>query len=211
MTDIRDALIAAATQLYAEGGYRGTTTRKIAQLAEVNEITLFRHFGTKDDLLRTALQRHRQQFVTAAPDLEAPDLVAALQEWAEVFHGRIYNHRALIRQVMGDATEHPNLAMDPCDGAEHEPLVLAEWLEQRRARGDLADGAEVLTGAHLLVNALFTDAIWRDMAPVEMMPPVPEMVRAFVHFVVRGLGYTGTLDGAPLRQPAGLVAAAKDQ
>jgi len=198
MTDIRELLIDAAAQLYAEGGYRGTTTRKIAQLAAVNEVTLFRHFGTKDDLLRAVVQRHRQRSVTAAPDATAPDMVAALQKWAETFHSRIYTDRALIRQVMGDASAHPNLAMDPCDGAELEPLVLAEWLETRKARGEIAAGGETIVGAHMLVNALFTDAIWRDMAPVELMPPVSVMVQAFVNLVLRGIGYVGPLPDAPL-------------
>ena len=50
----------------------------------------------------------------------------------------------------------------------------------------------------MLVNALFTDAIWRDMAPVELMPPVSVMVQAFVNLVLRGIGYVGPLPDAPL-------------
>ncbi len=53
--NVRDQLLAAAARVYAEGGYHGATTRRIASAAGVNEITLFRHFGSKDALLREAL------------------------------------------------------------------------------------------------------------------------------------------------------------
>ena len=55
--NVRDQLLAAAARVYAEAGYRGATTRRIALAAGVNEITLFRHFGSKDALLREAIAR----------------------------------------------------------------------------------------------------------------------------------------------------------
>ena len=42
----RSRLMQAASKLFAEKGYTGTTAHAIAELAEVNEVTLFRHFGT---------------------------------------------------------------------------------------------------------------------------------------------------------------------
>ena len=54
---VRDQLLEAAARLYAETGYRGATTRRIAMQAGVNEITLFRHFGSKDALMREAIAR----------------------------------------------------------------------------------------------------------------------------------------------------------
>src|SRR6185437_17057975 len=46
--DIRERLLGAAAQVYAEAGYRGATTRRIAHEAGVSEITLFRQFGSKE-------------------------------------------------------------------------------------------------------------------------------------------------------------------
>jgi AcrR family transcriptional regulator len=47
----------AASQLFSEKGYAGTTTRAIAELAEVNEVTLFRHFGTKEKLAQAIMDQ----------------------------------------------------------------------------------------------------------------------------------------------------------
>lgn len=44
-------LLAAAQQLFAERGYRGTTTKDIAQTAGVSENLIFRYFKSKSDLM----------------------------------------------------------------------------------------------------------------------------------------------------------------
>ncbi len=48
--DRRQQIVEVATQLFARQGYEGTTTRQIAEAAEVNEAIIFRHFSTKEDL-----------------------------------------------------------------------------------------------------------------------------------------------------------------
>jgi len=47
-------IIEAAVQLFARYGFKGTSTRDIAELAKVNEATLFRHFARKADLFWAA-------------------------------------------------------------------------------------------------------------------------------------------------------------
>ena len=66
--NVRDQLLLAAAQVYAEGGYHGATTRRIASAAGVNEITLFRQFGSKDVLLREALARCQDEDGAPLPD-----------------------------------------------------------------------------------------------------------------------------------------------
>ncbi len=56
-TSTHDSILDAALKVFAEKGYRGATTRLIAQEADVNEVTLFRHFGSKEGLLRALARR----------------------------------------------------------------------------------------------------------------------------------------------------------
>ena len=65
---VRDQLLDAAAQVYAEAGYRGATTRRIAAAAGVNEVTLFRQFGSKDALMREAIAQRRHGPVTPLPE-----------------------------------------------------------------------------------------------------------------------------------------------
>lgn len=48
----REKIIKASVQLFSEKGYRQTTTKMIAEKAEVNEVTIFRHFGSKEEIVR---------------------------------------------------------------------------------------------------------------------------------------------------------------
>ncbi|HRY73997.1 MAG TPA: helix-turn-helix domain-containing protein, partial [Spirochaetia bacterium] len=50
-----DRLLKAARSLVARKGYKGATTKEIAEAAGVNEVTLFRNFGTKERLLYEAI------------------------------------------------------------------------------------------------------------------------------------------------------------
>jgi AcrR family transcriptional regulator len=48
--DRRRQIVRVAMQLFAERGFRGATTKEIAQAAGVSEAIIFRHFATKDEL-----------------------------------------------------------------------------------------------------------------------------------------------------------------
>ncbi len=54
----RARILAAAREIFARKGTRGTTTREVADRAGVNEATLFRHFGTKQTLLHDMLEHY---------------------------------------------------------------------------------------------------------------------------------------------------------
>ena len=53
VTEVR--IIEAAAQLFARHGFKAATTREIAQLADINEATLFRYFLHKPDLFCAAV------------------------------------------------------------------------------------------------------------------------------------------------------------
>src|ERR671934_42193 len=53
--EIRHRILAAAARVYAQYGFRGATTRLIATAAGVNEVTLFRTFGSKAQLLQAMM------------------------------------------------------------------------------------------------------------------------------------------------------------
>ncbi|HEY7404819.1 MAG TPA: TetR/AcrR family transcriptional regulator [Candidatus Angelobacter sp.] len=54
--DRRRQIIRTASALFARRGYRGTTTREIAERAGINEALLFRHFPSKEKLYWTIIE-----------------------------------------------------------------------------------------------------------------------------------------------------------
>jgi TetR/AcrR family transcriptional regulator len=53
--DRKKQLLEIAMKLFSDQGFDGTTTRKIAEAAGVNEALIFRHFRTKEDLFWAVL------------------------------------------------------------------------------------------------------------------------------------------------------------
>ena len=53
--ETRERILRAAEKLFARDGFQGATTREIADEAKVHETTLFRHFRTRDELLRETI------------------------------------------------------------------------------------------------------------------------------------------------------------
>jgi AcrR family transcriptional regulator len=51
-----ERIIKAFIELFRDCGYKGATTRAIAERAGVNEVTIFRHFGNKKGIMEAALQ-----------------------------------------------------------------------------------------------------------------------------------------------------------
>src|SRR5262249_59796437 len=54
--DRRQQIIEAAMQVFAQKGFRGTTTRDLASEAGVNEAIIFRYFKTKEELYSAIIE-----------------------------------------------------------------------------------------------------------------------------------------------------------
>jgi len=63
---VDDRLIKAGLELLSERGYKGATTRAIAERAGVAEVTLFRRFGNKANLIAEAVRRMGNTFEKVA-------------------------------------------------------------------------------------------------------------------------------------------------
>src|SRR5690625_3371012 len=54
----RERIIEATLDLVSEKGYKGATTREIAEKAKVNEVTIFRQFGSKKGIVEAIIEKY---------------------------------------------------------------------------------------------------------------------------------------------------------
>lgn len=84
-----ESLLGACLELVGEVGFSAATTKAIAARAGVNEVTVFRRFSTKSDLMAAALAHaiasFRASAVGVSDELEA-DLVALAEGYAAFVH-----------------------------------------------------------------------------------------------------------------------------
>ncbi|AYM14342.1 MULTISPECIES: TetR/AcrR family transcriptional regulator [Agrobacterium] len=82
----RDRIVSTACQLFREHGIRGIGVDAIAEAASTNKMTLYRHFGSKDDLVCEALKHSSRTLDKAWEDLEKEnpgDPRAQLTAWVK--------------------------------------------------------------------------------------------------------------------------------
>jgi AcrR family transcriptional regulator len=196
MQDNRLRILQAAAHVYAQHGYRGATTRRIADEAGVNEITVFRHFGNKSSLLACVV--HECGVMDSVPPLpEKPsNPEQELTAWIQARMDHTRGNRQLIVQAMSELTERPDMA--PCVG--NGPVDASNQLRDyvvRLRRHDLLDTTpgralqplELNAAVAMLMNAYFGDAMSRAMMP-EMFPSPPERAAgAYVRVFLRAIGF----------------------
>jgi AcrR family transcriptional regulator len=72
---VRQDVVAVALRLFAAQGFDGTTVEQIAAEAGLSRASLFRYFGTKEDMVLVDLEdigRHLTEALAARPDDERP-------------------------------------------------------------------------------------------------------------------------------------------
>ena len=109
-----DALFDATIAVLAERGYDGATTREVADRAGVNEVTLFRRYGSKAALVSAALADALR--TTPFADLSVGEDVAAdLLAMIEAFVATTRALGGAVSALLVDASRHPELreAMSP--------------------------------------------------------------------------------------------------
>ncbi|RNB81986.1 TetR/AcrR family transcriptional regulator [Brevibacillus fluminis] len=174
--ETRQRIIAAAKQLMAEKGYKGATTRKIAELAGVNEVTVFRHFKNKEGLLDAALLE-----MTAIRDpLEAfvRDFSGSVEELLAAYARRYYE--ILVERkdsfiiCMFEARDRPELAQLFCRIPEAAIEVLRAELEKLASQGILDDQKDHGVAAHMLLSTVLIEFIVNQHIGLETTCPMDE-------------------------------------
>jgi AcrR family transcriptional regulator len=82
----RDRIIATARDLFRRHGIRGIGVDAIAEAAGTNKMTLYRHFGSKDELVAECLRSFGREVDTAWNEVEAAhpgDPLAQLHAWMQ--------------------------------------------------------------------------------------------------------------------------------
>jgi AcrR family transcriptional regulator len=80
----QERILEAAVQLFADQGFRGTSTRDISRMAGVTDTSLFRHFPHKEDLFWAAVESRlqriqvRQELQTGLAQGAHPEIVVPL-------------------------------------------------------------------------------------------------------------------------------------
>ncbi len=188
--DVRERILEAAAALYATSGFRGTTTRRIAAEAGVNEITVFRHFGSKEALLREVIGLGWSRFELPALPEEPAHPADELKAWAIQYHTLHSDCAAFIRTRLGEFQDHPEIIPREGSPPARTAALLAGYLSRLKARGQMHADVDPRRAAAMLIGTLFADAITREGVAEMFTESCGDDVAEYVRIFLRGIGVT---------------------
>ena len=169
-SDTEARILAAAAELLAERGYTGTTTSAIAELAGVNEVTVFRRFENKAGILEalaTVAAAERGTFPPA--DAIVPgDLRATLCRLAALEIRDAVASGGLVLRLTLEARSVPEVQEAMSGIASSNLARMAEFLRDRQHAGELRADIE----PRLLAEAFFATTSTLVMQRSTLLDPV---------------------------------------
>jgi len=185
-------IIEAALALFSQKGFRGTTTKEIAQAAGCSEATLFKHFATKEELYSAILETKVQIDETLAQAMD----MAARKDDAGVFRAvglrsltRVEQDSALMRLLLFSALEGHALAPTFFESQVrrlHE--FLSSYIETRIADGVFRPVNPLVAARGfmgMIVHYLLLHEIYGVKRPVDCSPE--QVVETFVTLFCDGI------------------------
>ncbi len=185
-----DRILEAALKVFSGHGYTGATTKTIAQEAGVNEVTLFRHFGNKQQLFTEMISRY-----SALPHIEAAlaDNRSPFEKRLRDLAGRVMRlleeRRDLIAILLAEGPRHPKHAKAILEGGPARILErLTLFFEEAQKSGEI-QGLDPQSTARAFMGMFFFFVIFQKIMPGEKIFPVdPEQVEdTFIEILLRGL------------------------
>lgn len=159
--DRRLQILAIAVRLFSERGFRGTTTKEIAQAAGVSEAMVFRHFATKEELYDAILDHKACAQGSFEPALLAADAIARKDD------------RAVFESLALGALEHHEKDM------HFQRLLLHSALEKHQLAQMFFE--EFVKRVYQFLGNYISER-QRDGAFIEVDPAI--IVRAFIGMVM---------------------------
>lgn len=162
--ETRQRILAATRQLLARKGRRGTTTREIADLAGVNEATVFRHFGNKDALIEACVLHYcpANLLEELVPNLGG-DVAQDLRKIGLLMIEKMEELRDLILVTFAEEEQWASAG----DAAWRSPAmiheILRDFMAKRVAIGDLEGDPALL--ARFFMGVIFSYVIGRHRLP----------------------------------------------
>ncbi|OPH58202.1 transcriptional regulator [Paenibacillus ferrarius] len=128
----------ATINLMAEKGYDSTTTKEIALAAGVNEVTIFRHFGTKEKLLEAAFSRfhYGNEMTKLFKEGLKGNLHEDLLTLSRTYHNLMNRNRKLISiSLKGSSTLPDSVLQEASNNPKQLKNLLAEYLTAMSSQG----------------------------------------------------------------------------
>ncbi|MCS7200128.1 MAG: TetR/AcrR family transcriptional regulator [Caldimicrobium sp.] len=136
----KERILFSALKLFSEKGYLGATTREIAKEAGISEVTLFRHFVTKENLFISLLNKH--SFLPILKELikdyQSKPLKESLVAIATAFIKQLRENKALVKIMHAEFNRYPEPIKKVYKNLIEDTISeLARYFQNFQKRGEI--------------------------------------------------------------------------
>lgn len=196
----RERILEAAARVYAKHGFKGATTRLIANEAGVNEVTLFRTFGSKGALLEAVLIQYVSKLeVPTLPDVPV-DPREELRDFIEHHLRMMAEIRPLLMHSISELDNRPEAHDFACRGKQQAHDMITTYLRHLQQNGRADRDIDVHVAALMLTGTVFADAMGRAVMPA-LYPPLEQVADRYTSLFLRAVGVREKI-GDPEQAPA---------
>ncbi|MBV9489768.1 MAG: TetR/AcrR family transcriptional regulator [Verrucomicrobia bacterium] len=185
----RQRLLQAATEAFTELGFQCATTREIARRAGVNEVTLFRHFRTRSDLLRAVIMESLQAEAAfmAQHQFNEENLRAAVSDYIAAYVDVVQRRETLARIVIGEGhLLPPDVQQSILEFITPVKERIADWLRRGQERGLVRADIDPMGAIEGLRDALQSAVLrWSTFGPRSCSRAI--YLKTLTELFVRGL------------------------
>lgn len=186
--DTRTSILNAAVQVFSQHGFRGSTTRRIAHAAAVNEVTIFRYFGSKEALLKEAIRGSDVNAFSSPLPEEPASPSKELTAWCTAVINHLHSRSPVIRKCMGEMEERPELSGNATEAPMRATNELCAYFRRLRSKGFTEEDFDPSVASAMLIGSLFHDAMGRDMMPDAYPKPANKAPAKYANMILRALG-----------------------
>jgi AcrR family transcriptional regulator len=186
--DTRSTILNAAVQVFSQHGFRGSTTRRIADAASVNEVTIFRYFGSKEALLQEAIRGSDVDAFSSPLPAIPQNPARELTLWCTAVINHLHSRSSVIRKCMGEMEERPELSSQATDAPLRATNELCAYFRHLKSHGFTEEEFDPNVASAMLIGSLFHDAMGRDMMPDAYPKPSAKAPGKYAQFILRALG-----------------------
>jgi len=186
--DTRQRILYAAAQLFAEQGYARATTRALAAAAGVNEVTLFRHFGSKQNIFASVVEAFAGPALAAALETQLTgDYRQDLLAMGQQVLGLLLERREAMRLMLCEAEHFPEVRQTLAQNPRRLRQALSAYLEAQIARGQVRPlHTEAAAQAFWGMFFAYTISLWLLDEAIQPEMSSEALVELFVDIFVRG-------------------------
>ncbi|MBN2531649.1 MAG: TetR/AcrR family transcriptional regulator [Spirochaetales bacterium] len=185
----RQRIINEAIKLFSKLGYARTTTRKIAAGAGITEITLFRHFGSKENLFTSIIERFAAPLIIKSFVRKIRgDIRQDMIMFGTMLFDTIYERKEALLTMINESRHFPKLNTILRQNPRKLRTYLASYLNDQMDRGKIKRmHAEI--AAQAFIGMIFGYAISLGIFTEEVSPPVTkeEIIESYVELFLCGV------------------------